>query len=341
MSRSIVSIICEVKLSTRLCNAFCRLQMSVRVSKEIKTPKGITVSFNAMTTKKSPLANVLFECQTSTPNILTQLLRMFAEVKHLSCCTNANTCIIDVKPGYCSLAFVCPDNKVLPTLVILYNFLYKTKIPPQLSKCVDFTKESYAKHHQALTKFSVSIFGKCKSTVGQLSTNGKKVQQFINSVDAVYEKFHKSDYEGDKHLLKPLNTKTFATSDIPNLSLMSLYTCIVLGDVPSTVKIDIKNITVTFLDPCETHWCNINKNFFQDKVKTFLTQFGAPGSQSASDPKGDKYKVKCKEIIDSLNAAAYQLAKLHNAPCHTFKTVDEVKAVDKALVGILKHMKEN
>jgi len=307
------------------------------VNKNLK--KGdISVDFNVNLVKKASAATVqvLFSGESI---LLSKLLWQFKEERTLDCFENPNTHIFNCATGFNNIVFSCPDVKVFASLLILYQFILKHKLNPLHTKTINTKNDTYDKLYSTIKSFKVIVTGKCKSTYNAVNGNTPKFNAFGDFLNTLHKKFNNKQKLKVNEKYSPLPKCTLTLNKSPgNQVLFGLYLSILLGDTPCKVNISGTNVELTFVNPDDC-WSTINKSTFKNKIKAFLSQYGAIGSEPDDADKKSKYKIKSKTILESLTISSEIFCNLHSLKPFKFDNANDARIVNGDIVALIKSAK--
>jgi len=299
---------------------------------DIKTKNG-QISFNVVHNKKMQSVIMLVEFDTSQKCLMSLLLQKYASEKCLVTGINMNNGMYNVIPGETSIAMTIPENRITQNISILYAYLLKAKLTSQQSKYC--SEGNYSKLSSDIKSFKVTITGKCKNFVRALKAEAPKIvrlKEFIGN--ATGSERQNVESGGNKLDLPEVEFSTQADSDV------MLYTSILLGNIPAKIKKGGSGLKIQFLTPFGPQLMMTKllwKDTMQGKCKSFLTQTGSVGTQSANDKGGEKYKEKCSMILKCENVLAHIYSSVRSfdysyADCKDLKKVNSTSlAMTKAL----------
>lgn len=297
----------------------------------------IHVSFNALHNKKFQCAVVMIKFNTKYTELLSTLLEKYIIEKVLNEGVNMNNSIYSATSGADSILLLVPENKIFNNISLVFMYLMKTKLNAQCLKKVG--NHSYSGLVKDISSFDVTVTGKCKNFIANLSNEGSgKVKNFIKSIEVASSiNVNREDGNGSSIDKKEI---TINSSSVDS-NLVALYLSICLGEIPATIKVSNSSVTCTLLSTDgEERLRKILcfKETFQGKVKSFLTQSGSPGSPSSNDTNGSKYKEKCKTILDCENALAECISGVRGFS-FKFKDVEALKSVNSNALSLVKSIK--
>jgi len=301
----------------------------------------ITVNFDVNVTKKSTAATVEVLFTGSESILLSKLLWQFTVEKCLTGFENANTHIFNAIAGPNVIVFNCPDSKVLSSILVLYQFLLKYKINPQLLKDFNTKTDNYDKVYDIIKSFRVIVTGKCRATYNAVSTTSPKFNALGELLDGLYKKLRGKLSIKAVDQPNQLCTCTLELTKEPtNKALFGLYLSIALGDIACKATINGPKVDLTFYDE-HCCWAPLSKSAFKGRVKGFLTQYGSIGSEpDARDAeKAAKYAVKSKTILESLTKASEITCQLHGQRPYKFENANDARTINSDLLTIIKGAK--
>lgn len=294
------------------------------------------VSIRCTVNKKAQLAILFFEFDTKESELLNGLLHKYKHEKFVNCGFNPNNFIHNCILGNCCIMIEVPENKIAQNIILLYSYLAKSEVRGKYKKTIP--SGNYSSMMSDISSFKVIVTGKCKRFIQQMKDD-KKRDRIANGLKAVTPKSRES-FKNDKVDDDNECADCVAVMDSDKDTAM-FYLAVVLGGIACELKKKGGKTEVHFndcADCCAFHELMLLKEkvVFQTHIRSVLTQAGNVGVPSANDKGGEKFKEKCKDILNAENALAYIISHLRGFS-FSFDKVDELKKVDqKALGDVLK-----
>jgi hypothetical protein len=274
------------------------------ISKKLSS-KHIQANIEAVVNKKNQLATVSITFDTKS-SLLFPLLQKYAYDKCPGICRNTNNHIHSVLVGEKSICIVVPETKILSNILLIYKHLQRARISANYVKYLPKSKHSYNTLAKDVQSFNVSVVGKCKNFIRNISENTPRVEAFLKNLSTI-DKGDRDDVEGKGIAFECSNTLKFDNLSSDGLLYLSIVTC----QIPSSIS----KSSITFLDAggsCMFYELLAHKTSFQDRVKAFLLQGGAIGTPSKGDKDKSKFKEKKNSIERILKIAVSILEDLHD-----------------------------
>ena len=308
-----------------------------------KVSKGaVSVNFNVNITKKSTAATVLIEFPGDKSLLLSKILHQFCEEHNLPVVEHAKAHIYGAICGFNVVSFMCPDTKVLSNILLVYQFILKHKINPQLLKNINPKTDGYDKLYQKIKSINVVVTGKCKSTFNVVSSKHPKLNLCVELLDKLYSSLNgKQKLPNVPKTGDVLKCYLELASAPANKDLFGLYLAIVLGETPCAASLSGSTVTLEFIDSNRAGWNTLNKSIFKNKIKAFLSQFGAIGSEPDAKEveKVKAWKAKSKTILESLTITSEVVCRLHGLKPCVLNNAEEAKAVNADILKLIKACK--
>lgn len=296
--------------------------------------KGVEVKISARHNKKLQSAVCYVSFDTNEKSLLGLLLSKYAIEKCVKTGVNTTTQIYSAIPGQTGIVLFVPENKLTQNIIVLYNYLQKTKLSSAQAKlCTD---GNYKKLSSDLKHFEVTITGKCKNFANALQNKAPKIDRLITSLGAVEPNGNRESISGGS-----VEKTVIEIDGGDDANTTMLYASIFMGDLPCTIGKNGDKVKITLLGgvtPCCVQHLLLYKDTLQYKVKGFLTQSGTCGSPSSNDKGGVKYAEKCKEIMACQNELAGIYSDVRGFK-FSFKNKDELKKVNSESIARVKSIK--
>lgn len=303
----------------------------MQASKQINS-NGFKLSLDVVVNPKAFLSTIFFEFKTTEKELLNALLMKYKYEKVSKAGINPNNRIVNAIVGNCCICLVAAAEYVYQNVTLLISYLAKTDIKGEVKKR---TSGKYSKLMKDIANINVTIVGKTKRLIAQLTSPDKKLEEKIkNSLDKIQIK-DRDDITGS------LNEEydNAELNDVDDTTMM--YLSVILGDISCSFKKNGKQLQISFMSKSDEQKfkdliMHKERIIYQTQVRSFLWQSGTIGSPSAKDKGGVKYKEKIDNLMRSENALAYIYSSLRGFE-YKFKTKDDIKNVDNdALSNILR-----
>ena len=281
--------------------------------------KSFEYTFRACHHKKLPYTVVYIKIDTTENDLLHSLTYKYKMAKLIEAGINPNNFMHETIAGRNGIVLYCPENKITNNVVNYIKYLSTETLNPKQF----FGKHgSYSKLLNSLKKVTVTVTGKCKTFIKNclLKNSVPKMDKMMECIATKNDK-DRADIKNDKFDPSVMRIAELDCDEENALDIMVIF---------GTKCVDVtkKGSKYQFIyDECDIKEYKNYVGCLRGLLKAFRGQAGAVGSPAANDAGQKKYKEKCKDIMNSVNAVAYCISDVHGCACK-YKSTDSLKQVD-------------
>ena len=286
-----------------------------QITKDLSYKNG-SIKITAQMNKYLTTSITYLKFETTEKNLLYNILQKYIREKTLFIGTNRINEIYYAYATENGIVINCTERKIFTNIANIISYLSKMVLKSKELERLTVSNANYNKLHKDISNCSVYICGKCPHIIRTLGNAGdKKIERFITMMNGI--EFKEIESVEVKNPYVPAEI-TFNGDSRGKIDL-----CVMLDNCAFTFKGD----KVVLYDPCAP--CDIMKmsefsTVMQSRLKTFLICCGTPGTPSANDEGGKAHAIKCKYILECLNALAFIVSDSHGFK-HQYKDIKEIQ----------------
>ena len=281
--------------------------------------KSFEYTFKACHHKKLPYTVVYIKIDTTEQDLLHSLTCKYKMSKLIEAGINTNNFMHETICGRNGIVLYCPENKITNNVSNYIKYLSTESLTP---KQFYGKHGSYSKLLPSLKKVTVYVTGKCKTFIKNcmLKDSVPKMDKLMECIATKNDK-QRDDIKNDKFDISQFKVAELECSEENALDINVIFgtKCLDVSKKGSKYKF--------IYDECDISEYKNYVGVLRGLLKFFRGQAGAVGSPAANDVGQKKYKEKCKEIMNSVNALAFCISDVRGCAC-SYKTIESLKNVD-------------